>query len=156
MNWVSIGSDNGLSPVRRQAITWTNADLLSIALLWTYFSEIWIGILSFSSKKTQLKTLSAKWRPFCPRGDELTTERLYPDKLNPMITKNPMGCRPPDLSRIFFSMLVTWFHTYNTMLQHITHARLGYSAVIVVVADALVIICARTAATTAMQRLGGW
>ena len=26
MNWVSIGSDNGLSPDRRQAITWTNAD----------------------------------------------------------------------------------------------------------------------------------
>ena len=24
-NWVIIGSDNGLSPVRRQAITWTNA-----------------------------------------------------------------------------------------------------------------------------------
>ena len=29
-NWVSNGSDNGLSPVRRQAITWTNTDSLSI------------------------------------------------------------------------------------------------------------------------------
>ena len=29
-NWVSIGSDNGLAPVRRQAITWANAELLSI------------------------------------------------------------------------------------------------------------------------------
>ena len=28
--WVITGSGNGLSPVRRQAITWTNADLLSI------------------------------------------------------------------------------------------------------------------------------
>ena len=26
VNWVSIGSDNGLSPVRRQAITYTNID----------------------------------------------------------------------------------------------------------------------------------
>ena len=39
-NWVSIGPGNGLSPVRRQAITWTNADLLSIGLLGTNFSEI--------------------------------------------------------------------------------------------------------------------
>ena len=33
VNWVSIGSGNGLSPVRRQTITWTNAGLLSIGLL---------------------------------------------------------------------------------------------------------------------------
>ena len=33
-------SRNGLSPVRRQAITWTNADLLSIGPLGTNFSEI--------------------------------------------------------------------------------------------------------------------
>ena len=30
VNWVSIGSGNGLWPVRRQAITLTNADLLWI------------------------------------------------------------------------------------------------------------------------------
>ena len=30
MNWNKIGSGNGLSPVRRQAITWINTDLLSI------------------------------------------------------------------------------------------------------------------------------
>ena len=30
MNWVGIASCNGLSPVRRQAITWTNDDLLPI------------------------------------------------------------------------------------------------------------------------------
>ena len=47
VNWVSIGSDNGLAPVRRQAITWTNADLLSIGPLGTYLSEIWIKIQSF-------------------------------------------------------------------------------------------------------------
>ena len=28
MNWVIIGSDNGLLPVHRQAITCTNAELL--------------------------------------------------------------------------------------------------------------------------------
>ena len=30
VNWVSIGSDNSFSPVRRQAITWTNADLMQL------------------------------------------------------------------------------------------------------------------------------
>ena len=34
-----IGSDNGLSPGRRQAIIWTIVGLLSIALLGTNFSE---------------------------------------------------------------------------------------------------------------------
>ena len=30
VNWVSNGSDNGLSPVRRQVITWISAGVLSI------------------------------------------------------------------------------------------------------------------------------
>ena len=50
MNWVIIGLGDGLSLVRRQGITWSSAGLLSIALLETYFSEICIGILSFSLK----------------------------------------------------------------------------------------------------------
>ena len=50
---------------RSQASTWTNDSLLSIGLLGTNFSEIWIGILSFSFKKMHLKMSSAKkWRPF--------------------------------------------------------------------------------------------
>ena len=44
MNCVSIGSDNGLSPVRCQAIIWTNAGLLSIEPLQTIFNEILIKI----------------------------------------------------------------------------------------------------------------
>ena len=63
--WVSIGSGNGLSPVRRQAITWTNTDLLSIRLLGTNFSETWFEIQNFSYTKMHLKMSSAKWRPFC-------------------------------------------------------------------------------------------
>ena len=60
-----IGSDNGLSPVRRQAIIWTNAGLLSIGPLGTNFSEILIEILTFSFEKMRLKVSSAKRRPFC-------------------------------------------------------------------------------------------
>ena len=43
-----IGSDNGLSPDRRQAIIWTNAGLLLIGPVGTNFSEILIEILTFS------------------------------------------------------------------------------------------------------------
>ena len=46
-----IGSDNGLSPDRRQAIIWTNAGILLIGPLETNFSEILIEILTFHSRK---------------------------------------------------------------------------------------------------------
>ena len=62
---ISIGSDNGLSPVRRQAIIWTNAGILLIWPLGTIFSEILIEIHIFSFKKMGMKILSARWRPFC-------------------------------------------------------------------------------------------
>ena len=60
-----VGSDNGLSPGRRQAIIWTNAGMLLIGPLGTNFSEILIEILTFSFKKMRLKVSPAKWRPFC-------------------------------------------------------------------------------------------
>ena len=60
-----IGSDNGLSPERRQAIIWTSAGILLIGPLGTNFSEISIKILIFSFKKMHLKVSSGKWRPFC-------------------------------------------------------------------------------------------
>ena len=60
-----IGSDNGLSPARRQAIIWTKAGILLIRTLGTNFSEILSEIRTFSFKKMHLKMSSAKWRPFC-------------------------------------------------------------------------------------------
>ena len=74
MNWVIIGSGNGLLSVRHQTITWTNAGLLSIGLLGTYFSEIGIGILSFSFKKMHLK-MSAKMAAMLSRGDVSMSRR---------------------------------------------------------------------------------
>ena len=61
----TIGSDNGLSPDRRQAIIWTNARLLSIGPLRTYFNEYLIKIQQFPLKKMHLKMSSAKWSPSC-------------------------------------------------------------------------------------------
>ena len=59
------GSDNGLSPGRRQAIIWTSAGILLIGPLGTNFSENLIKILTFSYTKMRLKVSSVKWRPFC-------------------------------------------------------------------------------------------
>ena len=66
-----IGSDNGLSLGRRQAIIWANAGMLLIGPLGTGFREMLIGII-FSFTKMRMKMSSAKWRPFCLGLDVLT------------------------------------------------------------------------------------
>ena len=43
MNCGNIGSGNGMSPIRRQAVTWTNVGLLSTGPLATNFDEIRIN-----------------------------------------------------------------------------------------------------------------
>ena len=60
-----IGSDNGLSPGRRQAIIWTNTRIMLSRTLGTNFSEIIREIHTFSFKKMHLKMSSGKWRPYC-------------------------------------------------------------------------------------------
>ena len=57
LKWVSSGSDNGLSPIRRKAIVWTNAGIL---LIGTNFSEILIKIQNFSFTKMHLNMSSTK------------------------------------------------------------------------------------------------
>ena len=81
----TIGSDNGLSPGRRQANIWTNAGILLIGPLGTNFIEILIRIQTFSFKKMHLKMSSAKWRPFCLglnvfRRDRWMKRQSSPDK----------------------------------------------------------------------------
>ena len=70
VNWVIIGSGNGLSPARDQAIAWTNAGLLSIELPGTNFYEIQIGILPFSFKNA-FEMSSAKMAVILSRGAHL-------------------------------------------------------------------------------------
>ena len=82
-NLTIIGSDNGLSPGRRQAITWTNVGILLIGPLGTNFSEIYIEILTFPFKKMRLKVSSAKWRPLC-LGLNVSTKasEILPSNMN--------------------------------------------------------------------------
>ena len=58
------GSDNGLSPGRRQVINWTNAGILLIWTLGINCSEILSKIHTFSFKKMNLKMPSVKWQQF--------------------------------------------------------------------------------------------
>ena len=60
-----IGSDNGLSPDRRQAIIWANTGILSIWPLGTKLSEILSAIHVFLFKKMHPKMSSGKWQPSC-------------------------------------------------------------------------------------------
>ena len=69
----TTGSDNGLSPCRREAFIWTSAGILLIRPLGRNFSEILIATEAFSFKKMHLKISSAKWRPFCLGLNVLTT-----------------------------------------------------------------------------------
>ena len=64
VNWVSIGSDNCLSPIRCQALE-------------PNFNEILIKIQNVSFTKMHLKISSAKWRLFCPGEDELRWQTCH-------------------------------------------------------------------------------
>ena len=61
----------------RQTIIWTNDGLLLIGLLGTNFSEILIGIQTFSFKKMHLKMSSAKWRRVCLGLNVLKKSYMY-------------------------------------------------------------------------------
>ena len=74
MNRASSGSDNGLSPIRRQAIIWTNAGILLIGPLGQTSLRFWLKIQNFSFTKMHTKMSSAKWRPFCAGGDEINKQ----------------------------------------------------------------------------------
>ena len=94
-----IGSDNGLSPDRRQAIIWTNAGILLIWPLGTNFSEMLIEIYTSLFKKMHLKLSSGKWRPFCLG---LNVLKIRHHDSNPSI-----GCQWP--------LLLTWFNFNPSM-----------------------------------------
>ena len=106
---IIIGSDNGLSPDRRQAIIWPNAGLLSIGALRTYFSENLIKIQQFSFKKMHVKMSSAKWRSSCLGLNVLSVKPVpYRGPLSPStIWPNKHGCCREEIfhSAIYFNLL---------------------------------------------------
>ena len=104
-----IGSDNGLSPGRRQAIIWTNAGILLIRTLGTKFSEILIKIITFSLKKMHLKVSPAKRRPFCLSLNVLMTFRkvYFPSAKTLMILLHSLNKH--SLKRSILFLIPIWY-----------------------------------------------
>ena len=113
-----IGSDNGLSPYRRQAIIWTNAGILLIGPFGTQFSEILIEIHKFSFQKMHLKMSSGKCRPFLPQcvkedSDQFTLHGRYYDWW-----PGSLRCRIIEARGLFyFSGIREWIYNYIHMKQ---------------------------------------
>ena len=106
-----IGSDNGLSPGRRQAIIWTNAGILLIGPLGTNFIEVLIGIQTFSFKKMHLNMSSAKYCQF-RLGLNVLNHFYY--SLNQILLPKIASCNQGLLDAILF---VRWLWRLNTFLQ---------------------------------------
>ena len=106
-----IGSDNCLSPGRRQAIIWINAGILLIEPLGTNFIEILNGIQTFSFKKMHLKMSSAKWRPFC-LGLNVLINQLT-DRLSSSLPPYPHLSSPSLLSSSFTMLVLIFITIYH-------------------------------------------
>ena len=63
-------------PGRRQAIMWSNLDVLSIKPHGTYFNEILFDMKIFSFKKMHLNMFSEKWQPFWSGKDEFIEREM--------------------------------------------------------------------------------
>ena len=107
-NLTITGSGNGLSPGRRQAITWTNAGILLIGPLGTNFSGILIGILTFSFAKMLLKVSSAKWQACCLGLNVLIVFLQCPESMPMTSTRLHWSCRCDSISRASVAWCIAW------------------------------------------------
>ena len=105
MNRVNIGSDNGMSPVQRQAIIRTNAGLLSVGLLGTNFHDLRIGIQSFSFKKMHLKVSSAKIAAILSRGRWVNSSQSH-DAIIELCQNNGTISTESSLSPIWYYTII--------------------------------------------------
>ena len=118
------GSDNGLSSDRRQAVIWTNAGLLSIGSLRTYFNENLIKIQQLSLRIMHVKMSSAKWRPSCPGLNDLIKTRLLCQTF--IISKYIFGtyCSIPfniQTQGHFVNVITAWYMFQNDIIGYITN-----------------------------------
>ena len=106
------GSNNGLSPGRREAIISTNAGILLFGPLGTIFSEILIGIQNFSFKM-HLKMSSAKWLPFC-LGLNVLRKLYIPKRLT-------VGY----IDRIIEAVIIQYYHKHYIFLHGYDQAKIS-------------------------------
>ena len=128
LNWAIIGSGNGLSSVRRQAITWTNDDLLSIRHTETNFSDFFLmEIKTFSLTKLHLIVPPAKvvailsW-PQCVEQVPVVEHKLISDMRH-------CKKRSTLLSTITLRVPVPYVHrthTLSSLCMYMCHSTLRY------------------------------
>ena len=117
-NVAIIGSNNGLSPGRCQAIIWTNAGILLIGPLGTNFSETLIEIHTFSFMKMYLKWSSVKWRPFCLGLNVLI---IYTEDIHRKIWSIIYVCNYLSLSQLQTTLSRETMGDINTLLYLFCH-----------------------------------
>ena len=99
--------------------------MLLIGPLGTNFSEILIGIQTFSFKKTHLKMSSAKWRPFCLGLNVLKLPHIH---CNPFILhlfqeRHDLFCK----TQFVFTSLLT--ESFGSLFDHSQQVNLLSGAV---------------------------
>ena len=117
-NLTTTGSDNGLSPVRCQAIIWINAGLVLIGPLATNFSEILIEMNAFSSKKMHLKMTSAKWWLFCFGLNVLSDVHGFTKKNKK--AESLYSCHLTGM--VILNVKIRWLIWWHNSAQKIMHA----------------------------------
>ena len=104
--WVNIDSDNGLSPVRNQATTWTIYDLLSIKLL-------------------QSKYKHFRWRKFIWKHDDVIKWKHFP-RYWPFVRgihRSPVNSPHNGQWRgaLMFSLICTWIDGWGWWFETLSH-----------------------------------
>ena len=119
-----IGSDNGLSPGRCQAIIWTNAGILLTGPLGTNYSEILIKIHIFSFKKMHWKMSSGKCQPCClglnvSNSIESILEDLVADKFTVKHLK--VSCSKASKPMLINSLRLSVTYMHHILLSKTCH-----------------------------------
>ena len=129
---IIIGSDNGLSHGRCQAIIWTNAGILLIGPLGTHFNEILIAF-----KKMYLKTSSRKWRPFCPASMCKYTSFVISRKWMIQITFDKLTL----VQVMVWCRLATWANVASGLYRHMAPLGRNELSVVIDYPDYAVLSC---------------
>ena len=109
-----------------QAISKTNTGFLLIIPLGTNINEILIKFQNFSFTKMHLKISSAKWRSFCPGGDELDLHNSYSVILNEPHGTNGKRFRSDGLQHVSHY----WKHYLNLTLPNMIRENLRRQAIL--------------------------
>ena len=114
----TIGSNNGLSPDRCEAIILTHAGILLIGPLGMNFSEILIEVNTFSLKKMHLKISSAKRCLICLRLDVLiNVEQITSFKIAYVISR----LQPNDWISVIIRLFWRGMWRFISLINHVFH-----------------------------------